>query len=327
MPPPRLIPLAMSALLALIASPIAAFTSPLPSTRSTATKSALFALDPVTYLRTEWVSAALCTNQTPRSADKVLQLGTSDGRIVNFVPRTVRNIITSSSEPRDSPEKGGLSISTRRQLKQAAERRSSSFITYSDQPADRLIETQDSSVDVVVMFQSVERMVENGYDWKKAVREAGRVLKPGGRFLFVESAEVYGESFLEEVMSLSEGGIGGDEDLETESEISTGGSTADNLELAENRRNDQRNVIFSEVGFDNVDLVLQPHVAGVAIKAMDADLTMQQRLEKRSQEEEDRLADLSLSAFERGSKKRRRKKVKKGGFGGNDNKEEMGTVS
>ena len=128
-------------------------------------------------------------------------------------------------------------------------------------------------------------------------------------------------------MSLSEGGIGGDEDLETESEISTGGSTADNLELAENRRNDQRNVIFSEVGFDNVDLVLQPHVAGVAIKAMDADLTMQQRLEKRSQEEEDRLADLSLSAFERGSKKRRRKKVKKGGFGGNDNKEEMGTVS
>jgi hypothetical protein len=68
-------------------------------------------------------------------------------------------------------------------------------------------------------------------------------------------------------------------------------------------------------------------VAGVAIKAMDADLTMQQRLEKRSQEEEDRLADLSLSAFERGSKKRRRKKVKKGGFGGNDNKEEMGTVS
>jgi SAM-dependent methyltransferase len=173
-------------------------------------------------------------------------------------------------------------------------------------------------------------MVEYGYDWKKAVREAGRVLKPGGRFLFVESAEVDGESFLEEVMSLSEGGIGGDdsdEDLETESEISIGGSTADNLELAENRRNDQRNVIFSEVGFDNVDLVLQPHVAGVAIKAMDADLTMQQRLEKRSQEEEDRLADLSLSAFERGSKKRRRKKVKKGGFGGNDNKEEMGTVS
>ena len=47
-------------------------------------------LDPVTYLRTEWVSAALCTNQTPVSADKVLQLGIEDGRVVNFVPRTVR---------------------------------------------------------------------------------------------------------------------------------------------------------------------------------------------------------------------------------------------
>ena len=47
-------------------------------------------LDPVTYLRTEWVSAALCTNQTPKEADKVLQLGIEDGRIVNFVPRTVR---------------------------------------------------------------------------------------------------------------------------------------------------------------------------------------------------------------------------------------------
>ena len=52
-------------------------------------------LDPVTYLRTEWVSAALCTNQTPRSADKVLQLGVEDGRVVNFVPRTVRSVSVS----------------------------------------------------------------------------------------------------------------------------------------------------------------------------------------------------------------------------------------
>lgn len=37
-------------------------------------------LDLVTYLRTEWISAALCTNQTPRSADVCLQLGTEDGR-------------------------------------------------------------------------------------------------------------------------------------------------------------------------------------------------------------------------------------------------------
>ena len=41
-------------------------------------------LDLVTYLRTEWISAALCTNQTPRSADVCLQLGTEDGRAGTF---------------------------------------------------------------------------------------------------------------------------------------------------------------------------------------------------------------------------------------------------
>ena len=61
-------------------TPITTITSSLRATQ----------LDPVTYLRTEWVSASLCTNQTPASADKVLQLGIEDGRIVNFVPRTVR---------------------------------------------------------------------------------------------------------------------------------------------------------------------------------------------------------------------------------------------
>ena len=75
-------------------------------------------LDPVTYLRTEWVSAALVANQTPRVADRVLQLGVSDGRIVNFVPRTVREIITSSAESKDGPEGGGLTVSAERQLKQ-----------------------------------------------------------------------------------------------------------------------------------------------------------------------------------------------------------------
>ena len=68
---------------------------PAPGQRSTPRPSSALlaieaAVDPVTYLRTEWVAAALVTNQTPRAADVVLQLGTEDGRIVNFVPRTVR---------------------------------------------------------------------------------------------------------------------------------------------------------------------------------------------------------------------------------------------
>ena len=51
-------------------------------------------------------------------ADRVLQLGVGDGRIVNFVPRTVREIITSSAESKDGPEGGGLTVSAERQLKQ-----------------------------------------------------------------------------------------------------------------------------------------------------------------------------------------------------------------
>jgi len=281
-------------------------------------KTALGAIDPVTYLRTEWVSAALCTNQTPRSADRVLQLGSEDGRVVNFVPRTVREIVTSSAEKKDSPEGGGLTVSCRRQLKQMAERRQSAFVTYSDQPADSLFETPSSSIDVVISLQCAQRMAENGLDWKKSIAEAGRVLKPGGRFLFVESADVGGESYLEEVMRWSTEGVGGRFEEEEGED-----SPMDDEEGPDESDAPLQNVIFSEVGFDNVDMVLQPHIAGVAIKALDADLTSQQRAEKKSQEEEERLAELSLNAFERGRKKRRKKKSKNGG----EKKEEMGMKS
>jgi ABC-type Zn2+ transport system substrate-binding protein/surface adhesin len=151
------------------------------------------------------------------------------------------------------------------------------------------------------------------------------VLKPGGRFLFVESAEVAGESFLEEVMKLSEGEMfaeDDDEEQDNEAESTTANDNQDEATDSQEQPEQQRTIIFSEVGFDNVDMVLQPHVAGVAIKALDADLTNQQRAEKQSQEEQDRLADLSLSAFERGSKKRRKKKTK-----GGDKKEGLGMKS
>jgi ABC-type Zn2+ transport system substrate-binding protein/surface adhesin len=151
------------------------------------------------------------------------------------------------------------------------------------------------------------------------------VLKPGGRFLFVESAEVAGESFLEEVMKLSEGEMfaeDDDEEQDNEAESTTANDNQDEATDSQEQPEQQRTIIFSEVGFDNVDMVLQPHVAGVAIKALDADLTNQQCAEKQSQEEQDRLADLSLSAFERGSKKRRKKKTK-----GGDKKEGLGMKS
>ena len=315
-------------------SDVVAFVSPPPfsaaatTTRRTATNSDESAtssssssfVDPLTYLRTEWVSASLVSNQTPKEADRILQLGTEDGRLVNFVPRTVREIITSSAEKKDGPEGGGLTVSCERQLRQMAERRrSGATIVYSNQPADDLRETPSSSVDVVVSLLAARRMKDNGLDWRQAVREAGRVLKPGGRFLFVEGETIDGESYLDFVVGLSErGGVeikGGLEKLAADEGGGDGGSDDDDDD-EEEEEEERRSPLFEEVGYDMVDMVLQPHVAGVAIKAEDADLTPTEKERRKAQEESDRVADLSLSAFERGLKKRKRKKVQKvGGMG------------
>ncbi|KAL3822913.1 hypothetical protein ACHAXA_010696 [Cyclostephanos tholiformis] len=305
--------------------PHASIAAAITTTRRTATNlgaassssSSSSYVDPLTYLRTEWVSASLVSNQIPKEADKVLQLGTEDGRLVNFVPRTVREIITSSAEPKDDGTDGGggggLTVSCERQLRQMSERRrSGAVIVYSNQPADNLKETPSSSVDIVVSLLAARRMNDNGLDWKRAIREAGRVLKPGGRFLFVEGATVDGESYLDYVVGLSErGGVeikGGLEKLATGDD--DGGEDAgsdDNDALDEG----EVSPLFEEVGYDMVDMVLQPHVAGVAIKADDADLTPAEKERTKAQVENDRLADLSLSAYERGIKKRKRKKEPK----------------
>lgn len=90
----------------------------MPKSHGARTSTLKMSLDLVTYLRTEWVSAALCTNQTPRSADVVLQLGCEDGRAVTFIPRTVRELITSSNQP-----DGQVPVGAKRQLKQQQQRR------------------------------------------------------------------------------------------------------------------------------------------------------------------------------------------------------------
>lgn len=260
-----------------------------PSTSTTSNTKLQMGLDMVTYMRTEWISAALCTNQTPRSADVCLQLGSEDGRAVTFIPRTIRTLITSSAE-----KDGKLSVTARRQLKQQQERRGAAVVQLEDQAADDLVNVEDESVDIVISLQAAERMRENGLDWKKSIREAARVLKPGGRLLFVEATEVGGESYLDYITNLYS--------------MTIEESTDDQPEEGDDEI--VRYPVFDEVGSDPVDLVIVPHTAGVAIKAMDADLTPAQRVAKEKQEEEDRLAAISLSAFERGNKKRRRKKKK-----------------
>jgi len=209
---------------------------------------------------------------------------------VTFIPKTIRTLITSSAE-----SDGKLTVTARRQLKQQADRRKAATIQYEDQRADDLTEVADESVDVVISLQAAERMRDNGLDWKKSVQEAARVLKPGGRLLFTEATNIDGVSYLDYVRNLYTMRVGeGDETVPE----------------GEGDENDVRYPVFDEVGSDGVDLVIVPHVAGVAIKAMDAGLSPAERAAKAAQEEKDRLADLSIAAFERGNKKRRKKKKK-----------------
>lgn len=156
-------------------------------------------VDMVTYLRTEWVSAALLTNQIPRSFDTVLQLGTEDGRVVQFIPRTMRKLITSSSEA-----DGTVSVSARRQLQQQNDRRKAGLkLQIIDQRADDLSEIEDESVDCVVSLLAAQQMLDNGLDWQKSLIEATRVLKPGGRLLFVEQTTVDGYNYIDVVNGLT----------------------------------------------------------------------------------------------------------------------------
>mmetsp|Transcript_40192 Transcript_40192/g.111689 ORF Transcript_40192/g.111689 Transcript_40192/m.111689 type:complete len:300 (+) Transcript_40192:1-900(+) len=238
-------------------------------------------LDMVTYMRVEWIAAALVTNQTPRTADVCLQLGCEDGRAVTFIPRTIDKLITSTVEP-----DGILPVAIERQLRQQEKTRNAGRVDIVNQRADDLKETADESVDVVISLAACDRMVEKGLDWKKSVQEAARVLKPGGRLLFVEPPEIDGVSYLDYLANLS---------VQTLS--------AEGEEL-----NEEPFPVFEPMGYDDVDLVLKPHVAGIVIKSQDAGLTKTEREMKEKNLEQERYAEISISAFERGLKKRKRKK-------------------
>ena len=123
-----------------------------------------------------------------------------DGRVINFIPRTVEELLTSSFQ-----EDGKLSLSCRRQLKQQRDARGAGIsVKYLDQRVDNLCDTDDESVDAVISLLAVEKMKEIGIDWKMSIREAARVLKKGGRFIFVEKTTI-GDSeelYLDTLMSL-----------------------------------------------------------------------------------------------------------------------------
>jgi SAM-dependent methyltransferase len=270
---------------AFVVSPLSLSPSPSSPTKSRSISQLQMGLDLVTSLRTEWVSAAICTNQIPVTATSVLQLGTEDARAVTFVPRSVEELITSTSET-----SGELSVSCRRQLKQQRERRGTgAIIRYTDQRSDELSLTEDESIDVVISLQAADKMRENGLNWKNSVREAARVLKPGGRLIFVEQKEIEGDQYLDVLESVAYQNVDvGEDGVKEEATYPT----------------------FELIGVDTVDLVIVPHIAGVVMKTENAGLTSKQIATKKADDEKARIADLSISAFERGLKKRRKKKKK-----------------
>jgi len=145
----------------------------------------------VTSLRTDFIAAALVTNQIPRTGAGVcLQIGTVDGRATIYVPRTVKKIITSSLTP-----DGTLPFGIQRMMKGNMVDREeyTAELSFPDQRADDLVETPDESVDVVISLGAAGGMADAGMDWRKSIDEAGRVLKPGGRLLFVEMTSPPGD--------------------------------------------------------------------------------------------------------------------------------------
>lgn len=213
---------------------------------------------------------------------------------MTFIPKTIRTLITSSAE-----SDGKLTVTARRQLKQQADRRKAATIQYEDQRADDLTEVADESVDVVISLQAAERMRDNGLDWKKSVQEAARVLKPGGRLLFTEATNIDGVSYLDYVRNLYTMRVGeGDESVPE----------------GEGDENDVRYPVFDEVGSDDVDLVIVPHIAGVAIKAMDAGLSPAERAARQHKKRRIGLPifpSRHLSAATRRDGRKRRKPMKR----------------
>ena len=67
-------------------------------------------------------------------------------------------------------------------------------------------------------------------------------------------------------------------------------------------------VFLSYIGYDDVDLVLTPHIAGVVVKSELAGLSSAEIAARSKKREQERIADLTIDAFERGLKKRKKKK-------------------
>jgi len=296
-------------------------------------------LDPISYSRTEFITSAILTNQIPRSSKVVLQIGTEDPRCVYYLPRSVSEILC---HPTYSAEKGKLPFRARRQLDQAKERRGQMEATeikaieleaedgIATKKGGMLYGVESDTVDVVVWTQIADEMkkfYEKGgrgedkvgpSDWfEYALKDVNRVLKEGGRVVFIEREEV------EDLMGTGRkiGFVDALRAIRMDDTFKMFGPNEDEGEEGDDQKPieeiDLGTYASLDVAFDKVDFCPAPHIAGVAIKRSsnpDEDLAekggqgremnIQERMlyEKRTAD-----AELAFEAFERGRRKGRRK--------------------
>lgn len=72
------------------------------------------------------------------------------------------------------------------------------------------------------------------------------------------------------------------------------------------------------MGYDDVDLVIVPHVAGVVFKSENGGLTMAQIKKRSKNNKKEKRSEVSISVLERGVRRRRKKKKSKKDTDDND---------
>ena len=312
------------------------------TTATTATTALQASTDPVSYWRVEYVSSAMLSNQIPRSASTVLQLGTVDPKAVYYLNKDVNKLLC---HPSYSAVQGGVSPRANRQLTQAKERRGGmdklELVCLRTERLDGratkqggfLYGVDDNSVDAVVFCEVLEEIIEfyakpkasasilGSDEWfRNLLEELNRVLKVGGRLVFVEKRDIAGLLPGPSAVPL----VGAIEGMRMDGsfKLFADGET-EGMEGDDEREMDEVDLgtySLFDVAYDQIDFCPTPHVAGVAIKR-----SIEEPFEEEEESEPERVlniqerieyekrvqgAELAIAAFEKGRKKRKKLKPK-----------------
>lgn len=236
-----------------------------------------------------------------------------DPRAAYYVPKSLKKLICHGTFI-------PVEFRAKRQVEQATERRGQMDLEVdfvNKQEGKRLFEgVGDESVDVVMMLQISEDAAKSDLasSWLVALlSETGRVLRPGGRILFVEKKDVKVDREIDFVSAMQGLRMDGSYKLfaagEEEGDENDSEKSMEEVDL-------QKYSLF-DVAYDSIDLCPSPHYAGVAIKrSAKEEEEVEEVREKREMTMGERMkyekrvkgAELAIEAFERGRKKKKRGK-------------------